>query len=209
MDTLTQYDALRRRVDRLCGERDGLLRSKQTAEQELVVAEQEIDNAKKARTVLQLVAQTTQQELEYHVSSLGSMALRAVFPEDPYKIQLRFDQKRGRTEAVLRFIRERDNMEIKPYEACGGGAVLVAAFALRLTFWRMAHKKTAPIMFLDEPFNYLSKDLMEKAAEVLREIAQKLKIQIIMVTHEEELLAGVDRVFSVSIRKGKSRIQRK
>jgi DNA repair exonuclease SbcCD ATPase subunit len=208
MLTLGRYDAVRNKLLQALGERKGLYRAKREAKIKMLESSTAMENAKKARAFLQLVAQRTQQELEFRVGSLGTLALKAVFPDDPYKIVLRFEQKRGRTEAALRFTREKDSMEIKPIDASGGGAVLVAAFALRLTFWKISHKPTAPVMFLDEPFHFLSKDLMEKASEVLREIAKKLDVQIIMVTHEEELLAGVDRAFVVRKKKGISYAQR-
>ena len=209
MHSLIRFDALRLQLASLSGERSALLRSKDSLDIKQHKTEQDVENIKKARALLQLVAQRTQQELEIRIGALGSLALKTVFPEDPYRIILRFEQKRGRTEACLRFSRERDTMEIKPIDACGGGTVLVAAFALRLTFWKISHNRTAPIIFLDEPFHYLSKDLMDRAGEVLREIARKLNVQIIMVTHEEELLTGVDRVFHVRIQQGVSRVTRK
>ena len=43
----------------------------------------------------------------------------------------------------------------------------------------------------------LSRDLHHKAAEMLKEISEKLGLQIIMVTHSEELIEAADKVFTI------------
>jgi DNA repair exonuclease SbcCD ATPase subunit len=63
------------------------------------------------------------------------------------------------------------------------------------------------VLILDEPFRYLSTDLQSKASEMLNEISERLGLQIIMVTHEEELVDEVDKTFRVRINKGKSTVE--
>jgi DNA repair exonuclease SbcCD ATPase subunit len=50
---------------------------------------------------------------------------------------------------------------------------------------------------LDEPFKNLSKDLQSKAGEILKLLSQKLGIQIIMITHEQELMEIADKTFEI------------
>ena len=61
--------------------------------------------------------------------------------------------------------------------------------------------KTRRLIVLDEPFRYLSTDLQPKAGEMLRKLSQRLKLQVIMVTHEEEMMEIADRLFSVKLEK--------
>ena len=44
---------------------------------------------------------------------------------------------------------------------------------------------------------FLSRDLHHKATEMLKEISEKLGLQIIMVTHSEELIEAADKVFTI------------
>ena len=59
----------------------------------------------------------------------------------------------------------------------------------------MQHPKSNNVILLDEPFRDLSLDLHPKASEMIQEIAQKLALQIIMITHSDDLTDAADRVF--------------
>ena len=156
-----------------------------------------------AREIVKTVGLATQQQLEYHFSDIVTSALQAVFP-DPYSLSVKFVERRGKTECDLGF--ERDEVVIDPISASGGGAIDVAGFALRVAAWSMQHPKSRPILILDEPFRYLSTDLQEKAGGMLHEISSRLGIQMIIVTHEEELISCGDKIFSVRQTKGISRV---
>lgn len=140
-----------------------------------------------ALLIAQEVAQQTQEELEFQVSALVTNALASVFP-DPYEFRVSFEIKRGKTEAVLFF--ERDGEEIDPLTASGGGVVDIAAFALRLSAFLIANVKPPPVIVLDEPFRFVSAEYRPAVAELLDEMATKLGIQFIMVTHFEEYRIG-------------------
>lgn len=156
-----------------------------------------------AREIVKIVGLATQQQLEYHFSDIVTSALQAVFP-DPYSLSVKFVERRGKTECDLGF--ERDDIIIDPISASGGGAIDVAGFALRVAAWSMRHPKSRPVLILDEPFRYLSTDLQEKAGGILHEISSRLGIQMIIVTHEEELISCGDKIFSVRQTKGISKV---
>jgi DNA repair exonuclease SbcCD ATPase subunit len=59
---------------------------------------------------------------------------------------------------------------------------------------------------LDEPLRFLSSDNQEKASRMIKELSQRLGIQFIIVTHESILASYADKVFEVSIRKGRSKV---
>jgi DNA repair exonuclease SbcCD ATPase subunit len=90
--------------------------------------------------------------------------------------------------------------------ASGGGAVDVAAFALRIASWSMAQPHSRNTIILDEPLRFLSVDLQEKASTMIKEVSDKLGIQMILVTHNDTLASFADRVFNVSIKKGVSKV---
>jgi DNA repair exonuclease SbcCD ATPase subunit len=145
-----------------------------------------------ARVIIQTVAQLTQSQLEYFVSDIVSLALESVL-DDPYQFRTEFVMRRGKTECNLWF--ERDENRLRPLDASGGGAVDIASFALRLSLWSL--NKNRPTIVLDEPFKHLSKDLHPKALQMLKAVAQKLKLQIIVVTHSEDLMEDADKIFEV------------
>jgi len=157
-----------------------------------------------AQTIIQNVAQITQKELEYHVGELVTLAMAAVF-EDPYALDVEFVQRRGRTETDLWF--SRDGSQVDPMTASGGGAVDVASFALRVALWSLAPKRTRPTLVMDEPLKWLKGgELPEKGARMIKEISERLGLQIIMISHIPDQIEGADRRIGVSMRSGVSQL---
>ena len=196
--------ALRSKIDKIKGQREYIEKEKEDMVAKKAELETRYEKLEAAQVIIQNVATLTQEKLSYHVSELVTLALQTVFP-DPYDFVVDFVLKRGKTEADMFF--ERRDMRADPLTASGGGAVDVAAFALRVSLWSLRHKKSRPVMVLDEPFRFVSVDLQDKASALLKEISDRLGIQFIIVTHEDELKKHADRVFQVSIKKGKSKIQ--
>jgi hypothetical protein len=157
-----------------------------------------------AKEIIRTVGLQTQQQLQISISDITSLALEAVFP-DPYTLEVEFIQRRNRTECDLYFMR--DGNKVDPLTASGVGAVDVAAFALRIASWSMSTPHSRNTIILDEPFRFLSKNYQEQASLMLKEISKKLGIQFIIISHEEALTEGVDKVFNVSIKKGISHVQ--
>ena len=194
-------------LEGLKGEKNSLIKQVQDTKKRIRILKREVDASEKVKQIIIHVAEQTQKQLEYHISSITSMAMSSVFP-DPYEILVEFVQKRGKTEADIYF--ERNGNKFRPIESgelkVGGGAVDVAAFALQIALWSLQVSKTRPVLFLDEPLKFLKGgDLPEKGAKMIKEISSKLGIQIIMVSHSDEMIESADRVFKVTMdKKGRS-----
>lgn len=146
--------------------------------------------------IIKQAALQTQNELEFHLSSLVSMAMQDVFQEEAYELKLNFVEKRNKTEVEIFF--ERNGIQVDPLTGSGGGAVDVASFALLLSLWVIQHPRTRNTIILDEPLKWLKgNDLPIRGAEMIKNISQKLGIQIIMVSHSPELIEASDKVFEV------------
>ena len=195
---------IRSEIDRRKGQRDHIAAELTTSGIRVDALTARADAADKARAVIQEVAKLTQQELEFHISELVSLALSAVF-DDPYKFKVDFVIKRERTEAELYF--ERDGERVHPMTASGGGAVDVAANALRFALWSLKSPRTRNTIILDEPYRFLSKDAQPRAAAMLKEISAKLGIQVIMVSHNPDLIEAADKAFEVTMRNGVSTVK--
>lgn len=185
------------------GQRKQLTGEISRLETEITQMDRSLQQHEKAREVIREVGMKTQEQLQYHISDITSLALESVF-NDPYRLEVEFVQRRNKTECDLYFSRQTDRMD--PLSASGGGAVDVAAFALRIASWSMAHPRTRATIILDEPLRFLSADNQAKASQMIKEISQRLGIQFIIVTHESVLASYADRTFEVSIRKGKSKV---
>lgn len=177
--------------------------------EELAENKKSLIRHEKAREIVREVGMKTQQQLQYHISDITSLALEAVFP-NPYNLTVEFVQRRNKTECDLFF--EREGEKINPISDSGLGAVDVASFALRVASWSMMRPRTRNVMILDEPFKHLKgAEANKKVLDMINEISKKMGLQIIMVSDErvsrEDIIESADKVFEVSIKNGRSRVE--
>lgn len=175
-----------------------------TAKKLIRTSKKELINYLEAKEFIHKIALEIQQQLQYHVNDITSLALNAVFPE-PYKLELSFIQRRNQTECDIFFTKNNDRFN--PLEATGGGAVDIAAFALRVAGWSIQTPRKRNLIILDEPMRFVSKDLQHKASLMLKEVSEKLNIQFIIITHEDSLTTYADRIFKVKNRLGKAKVK--
>ena len=200
---MSRLQDLRNKIERKKGEQGQLLMTIDTLGNRIEESTESLKHHEQAREVVREVGLLTQQSLQYHISDITSLALEAVF-EDPYELVAEFVQRRNRTECDLYFSREGERVE--PQEASGVGAMDVASFALRIASWSMQTPKRRNVIILDEPFKFLDKARQPQASMMLKEISDRLGIQFIIITHESTLAEHADKTFTVSIRKGVSKV---
>jgi len=183
-------------LNRKLGERAQARRALDSAGAKFEVAEDRLADAKIAQEIIQTVAQATQKQLEYKISELASLALSSVF-DDPYELVLRFEEHRGKTAARLLFARS--GHEVDPMACAGGGPVDAAALALQISLWTLRAPRTRSLLVLDEPLKFLKGgDMPERGAAIIKELATRLGVQILMVSHDPSLVATADKVFDMS-----------
>ena len=157
--------------------------------------EQKLKYVEQAQVFLQKVAQETQEHLKFQIEDIVNLALETCFPGE-YEFEILFEISRGKTSAELSFKDQRSGRPIDPMNASGGGVADVVAFALRIACYAMENG-TDNLIVLDEPMKFVSRDLLANVCEIFRTLADKLNLQVIMVTHIPELIDVADRVFVV------------
>lgn len=141
-----------------------------------------------ARKLCQEVAEAVQASAHAQISGLVRRCLAAVFGAGAFGFDIRFEQKRGKTEARLVFVE--DGNEIDPTEAGSGGAMDVAAFALRLACLMLSAPKARRLLVIDEPFKMVANEHLPAVRDLLEALAEETGTQIIMVAHPEALRCG-------------------
>lgn len=141
-----------------------------------------------SKLLVQKAADETQQELEYRIGSLVTLALQSIF-DKRYTCKIEFVPRRGKIEADI--ILNKDSLIIDDVmEASGGGVGDVMSFALRISLWAL--KKNRPLFILDEPFKFVDKKRLAKCYTLLSELSKDLHIQFIIVSHEDEMIYPCD-----------------
>jgi len=151
-------------------------------------------DAEMASDIIQLVGRQTQENLSFRIENLVTAGLEYVF-DDPYQFKVEFDTKNNRTQCELFF--ERDGFKAHPMNDSGGGILDIAALSLRWAMWSLQARRSSPVFILDEPTKHISRDMREQSSMFLKEMCNRLKIQIITATHEDELIEGSDNVIMV------------
>jgi DNA repair exonuclease SbcCD ATPase subunit len=200
---------LRQKLERQKGQQSQIEQTLASVKESLTENKRSLHRHEQAREIIREVGQKTQEQLQFHISDITSLALEAVF-DDPYKLEVEFVQRRNKTECDLYFVR--GDERIDPISASGGGAVDVASFALRIASWSMMRPRTRNTIILDEPFKHLKgHNANLRVLEMLNEVSRKLNVQILMISDEriprEDIIANANRVFETTIHKGKTKIE--
>lgn len=194
---------IRNQLERQKGQRDHIQSSIDSTKESIKLKKRELRFHEQAREVIREAGLKTQQQLQYQISEITSLALEAVF-DNPYELSVEFVQRRNKTECDLHF--ERDGNKIKPLDAAGGGTIDIASFALRVASWSMARPRSHSVLILDEPFKHLKgMESNKRALDMVGQISKELGIQIIMISDEriprEDIISSTDRVFEMVIKK--------
>ncbi len=195
--------SIRNKVEQLKGRKTQLESSITQVKDEIKETRRSLIRHEQAREIVREVGLKTQQTLQIHISDITTLALEAVF-DDPYELVVEFLQRRNKTECDLLF--KRDGNLMDPLEASGGGAVDVAAFALRIASYTMQSPRSRNTIILDEPMRFLSVDLQERASQMIKELSDKLGIQFVIISHEATIAESADKTFYVEVRKGVSKV---
>lgn len=184
--------AMGSKIQRLIGQRDHTLRELRRKRLKLRAHKRYVEDVEIARKLVQVAAKKTQENLQFHISSLVTSGLYCVFPK-PYNFIVEFVQRRNNSECDMFF--ERDGNLWEPEFASGGGPLDVASFSSRIS--QLTLEGVRQLVVLDEPFKYLSRGLIKNVCEMLKASKKELGIQFLIVTHVPELVKAGDKVFEV------------
>ena len=154
-----------------------------------------LESTLEAQKIIQAVAVATQSKIVFRINNIVNRVIQAGFPE--YSFELKYEVHRNKSEAIMKFFCDGEPIEIL---SDAGGVVDLASTGLRFALWSLSN--TANIIILDEALKFVSADLRARASEILTQICHTLGVQVIMVTHLEEVIASADTVIHVK-KKGK------
>jgi DNA repair exonuclease SbcCD ATPase subunit len=174
-------------IDDLCHRYTDAYNTLLRLKSELREARRHYEATQQAQEIAQAVAAIVQQQAHERIAGIVSKCLATVFDE-PYEFRINFEQKRGKTDARLVFLR--DGHELDPMEDSGLGVVDVAAFALRVAALVLTQPMKRRMIVMDEPMKFVSRDYQSRVRTMLQMLSEELDVQIVLVTHIEALQIG-------------------
>jgi len=151
-------------------------------------------NAEMASDIIYYVAKQTQEGLSYKIENLVTMAFEFVL-DDPFEFILKWDIFNNRTQCIPLF--KKGSMELSPMKDTEGTALDIASLALRAAVWSLPEEPSSPLFILDENFKHVSKGMRDKASLFMKDLCDKLNLQIITATHIKDTIDGSDKIFRI------------
>ncbi|MDR1270899.1 MAG: hypothetical protein LBK82_15395 [Planctomycetaceae bacterium] len=185
MNNLLQY---RERLDQCLSERRSFLVSLEREKSDYETLLNRRSVLQDTNTILQAICAQIQTTVHRSVSDIVTRCLKAVFGENAYEFRIVFEQKRGKVEAVMQFVRNGEVYD--PMTQSGGGVLDVAAFGLRLSALILSSVRYRRLLILDEPFRFLSVGYRFPIRDLIETLSKELDFQFVMVTYIRELEIG-------------------
>jgi DNA repair exonuclease SbcCD ATPase subunit len=158
-----------------------------------------------AATVLQKISQSQQAFLQGKLESLVSYALTTIFGKT-YQFQAVFDVRGNQTELSFKVADENGNFQDLK-RSHGGGLISVVAFLLRVIVLLSVGSEYRRLLVLDEPFVQLSEEYLPAFTGFLKDFTKQADLQIVMITHNEELRSVGDKVYKFRNINGETKVE--
>jgi DNA repair exonuclease SbcCD ATPase subunit len=189
---LTELEKIKKEIDSRKGKLDFINKELSIIGINLIGLKENKNISQQALGVLQAVAKQTQQKIEYKISNLVTSCINNLGKN--YKFICEFVIRRDKTEADL-YLTNKSGEKLDPYAEVGGSIVQIIEFALKCTIWSLQKRRVNNFMLLDEPFGAIRKNLQDKLKYILKEVSKKLNLQLIIITHDDELSKLGDKLF--------------
>lgn len=176
-------EELRRKFDRLEGQRIQIAKTRQRKAELLKHLCEYLELAPKVDAALETLNQELFGKLAEVIQKNLTLALQEVLNQP---IQLRIDRDFKRGAATMRFYIERDGQEEDIMRGQGGSVANILSVGLRLFALTQLDPKThRRFLLLDEQDCWLAPDLVPRLVRVIHQAAGTLHFQVLLITHHD------------------------
>lgn len=146
------------------------------------------------QTLKEVVDKMASEHIEYVVNLL-TFALKSVFFDKEYSVELVMGDKRNAKTAEFYLVENRDQTVIRTEfeDGVGGGVQVVVGFVLQVFY--IKYFKLAPIMFLDESFSQISDIYIPYLKEFINQLATRMGFIFVLVSHDSRLVYGAKKTY--------------
>lgn len=180
-------------------EKQSLERQLSSINVQLSEQEKKLSLLEKSLAALQKLTDLKKKETTEKIENIISFGLQTIFEDASYKFKIVDSIKRKQVVYDFRVYSDSFNSDegVSILDSRGGGVVSIVSFLLRLVLMCMIDKKAERFMALDEPFNALSSNYHENLVAAVKQITEKLGIQLLVVSHQKSLDSFGDVVYEL------------
>jgi hypothetical protein len=185
---------LRKTVNTLKSNKDLLLLQKQQKQLSVDIKKEQLEYLIQAKYVLSAVSLLTQKQFTDYISQTVTYVLQSIYCNRDLKFIVDFKIDRGKSSCHL-MVQEGSKDPYEPESQSGGGVLDVISFALRIVMWSLSEPRTINTLWLDEPMKFLGEEgnLLQRAVAVMKELSERLPMQMILTTHIPILAEMADK----------------
>ena len=161
----------------------------------ITVCGNHLTNLELSKNIIIELGNKTQENVLNYIENTVTLAIQSVFG-DEFKFKITADVKRDQQEIYF-FIEHNDNQVEPKEDTMSGGIIDLCSFALRIIYWSLENPRSMPVILLDEPFKHVSEGFRNQVSSFVSELSKLVGIQIIMVSHSENLIQNADNVIYI------------
>lgn len=202
--------ARRRELDALNGEVRSVVTRAQAVKEEIERLTSEVTLFERSGILLNSLGEERQIKAQDTIEELVTRGLQQIFDDSlSFHIIQKTKANAASVEFVVRTTLDDGGIVDTPVmDARGGGLAATIGFLLRVVILLLKNGQDKDnILILDETFAHVSSEYLPNLAEFLRELVDRTGIQIVMVTHQEELTENADSVYRFSLTNGKTKVE--
>lgn len=205
----TRARSRRRVLDERQGEARALLTRGKELQEEVGSLTELVEDLDRVTVLLNSMGEDRQQKTQQTIEELVTRGLQTIFDDSlTFHIVQTTRGKSVTVDFVVRTTIKGQAIDTPVMDARGGGLAATIGFLLRLVVLLLTRgQRQDTLMVLDETFAHVSAEYLPAVSAFVREVVDKTGVQIIIVTHQEELVEGADRVYRFSMKDGQTQVE--
>lgn len=191
---LLEYKARREEILRQVGERDAMKSRLDAGAAKIIELTKKEDKYEKCIDLMQKLSGIMKTNTIKKVETLITHGLQEI-ADEKLKFVIQYETKRNSIQAQYKLYDEVTKTYYDIINSFGGGIADIVSILQRIIF--IYQFDTAKILVLDEAGKWISNDKQNRFGKFLRDVSHQLGIQIILITHKDNMVQEADSVIRV------------
>lgn len=132
------------------------------------------------------------------LEALATKAVKYIFEDKQYSVKLRSSDVRGKSMSIMLVDESWEPpREIDSAVSVGMGIRTVISYIIQ-TFFILSDPKQANILFIDEGYNRISSQYMDRFLQFAAMLCEEKKMALVLITHDDRVLPYADHTYIVA-----------